>query len=112
MALLTRAQIDAALDLDRMIVSVPEWGGDVAVRVLTVGERLQLENKSETESRADAVVRLVALAMVGDDGRPLYGEDGIQALAAKSTVAFFRVRDAALRINRLTSDDMADIEKN
>ena len=42
---LTKDQILAADDMGMLKLAVPEWGGDVYIRVMSVGERDASENE-------------------------------------------------------------------
>lgn len=109
---LTRDQILQANDLPREEVQVPEWGGSIFVRSLTVGERLKLEEKSQTESGGHSVVRLITMAACDEHGVALFEDSDIELLRGKSARAFLRVKEAANRLNALTDRDLEDIEKN
>ena len=48
---LTADQILAADDMGLKEVNVPEWGGSVYIRVMTVGERDEYERMADVEDR-------------------------------------------------------------
>lgn len=110
MAVLTRAQIDATKDIHKELVAVPDWGGDVYVRVLTVGERLRCEDHAGTD--AERVIYFCSISMCGEDGLSLYGPEGLKELGKKSGYALMAVRDAALRVNKMTKEDVEEVKKN
>lgn len=82
MALLTREQIQAAAKLKVEEVAVPEWGGSVRIRELTLEEwfavirfEAGLDEKMpvpEKQSRASA--RAVSIALIDEEGRPIFTE--------------------------------------
>lgn len=106
MTMLTREQILAADDLPSEIVEVPEWGGSVRVRTLTGRERdtmgAALMGSSGKPNFAEFDRRLVAASMVDENGNPLFGQDEIEALGRKSSLALQRVAAVAQRLNGIT----------
>jgi hypothetical protein len=96
MAMLSRDAILAADDLEKELVSVPEWGGDVWVRCMTATERdeweasvVTMDNKGQNPKadlrniRAKLVVRCV----IDEAGVRVFGEEDTVALGAKSAAA-------------------------
>lgn len=116
MGLLTREQIVAANDLPSEVVAVPEWGGDVRVRTLTATERdkmsLELMGADGKPNFAEFNLRLVAAAMVDESDNPYFGQDEIEALGRKSSLALQRVTDVAQRLNGITEDKIQAAEGN
>lgn len=114
--ILSRADILARKDLPTKVVPVPEWGGDVVVRTLTAGERDEFEiairEAREEEDRPNVRARLVALVVVGEDGRRLFSEADVEQLGELSARAMDRVFAAAQRLSGFTPDDVAELEKN
>lgn len=117
MKILSKADILSADDLKREIVEVPEWGGAVYVRVLPGRERDAFEERlltSKTKSGTLPNVRasLCAAAICDESGKPLFDEKDIAALGERSGAALTRVFAAASKINRLSKDDVAELEGN
>lgn len=114
MGLLSREQILAASDLAREVVEVPEWGGEVYVRVLTGVERDQFEAScaDDEQGTRNFRARLCALCMVGEDGNRLFEFGEAQQLGAKSGQALDRVFDVARRLNGMSKDAIEEQEKN
>lgn len=112
--ILNREQIAAAQDLKHEDVPVPEWGGDVRVRVMTGVEReafgASLIGPNGKPDMKNYKLGLVATCMVGEDGRPLFGLDEVQFLGEKSAVALERVFDVAQRLNGVGDAAKAAIE--
>lgn len=118
MALLGKAQILAADDIDYEDVSVPKWGGEVRVRGLSGIERDKYEkslirtNKSgQQEPNIDfATARLVAWCSVDENNSRLFhGEDEVKELAAKSASCLQRVFEVACKLSGLTPDDVEEM---
>src|SRR5688572_27230813 len=105
MAYLTRADIDAAKDIKVEDLEVPEWGGTVRVRGLTGGQRSDIEatmvaiNGQRIEIRREALremrLRVVASSLVDGDGRRMFSDKELNALAEKSASAIDRIFDKA-----------------
>jgi hypothetical protein len=119
MAILTREQILGADDITRETVSVPEWGGEVIVALMTADDRDYWESRYVdlgTGQRRDDVtqytVPLVALTVVDEQGNRLFGPDDVAALGRKSSEALKRVWLAAMRINGLGADDVEEMAGN
>jgi hypothetical protein len=98
---LSRDQILAANDLEVREVDVPEWGGTVKVRPLNGAERDRFEASLRKERRrADGKegtelvantdnmrAKLVARAVVDDDGKRVFTDADINALGEKSALS-------------------------
>lgn len=119
MALLTRGEILAALDLPTEDVEVPEWGGCVRVRGMTGAERdrfeasvVEMRGKSARVDMVNLRAKLAATCMVGEDGQRLFAEQDVEALGAKSAAALSRVFEAAQRLSGLTGADVEELAKN
>lgn len=118
---LSRADIESANDIRTEIVSVPEWGGDVAVRQLTGAERDAFEQglvrtgpdgKREADL-ANMSAKLVAACLVdGTTGDRLFSDSDIDRLANKSATALRRVFEAAQRLNGMGAGAVEAVEKN
>jgi len=116
MAILTREQILDAHDLKKIEVKVPEWGGSVFVKTLTATERDRFESAiyhHKTKIKiANVRARLAALAVIDEKGVRLFTPDDIVALGKKSATALDRVFQAACKLNKMTPDDVEELEKN
>lgn len=119
MGLLSREAILGAEDLPSEQVTVPEWGGDVRVRSLTGTERDAFEQTCYTGRGADRKenfsnlrARLVALAVVDDEGKRVFADNDVLALGRKSAAALDRVFSVAQRLNGLSPSDVRDLAGN
>lgn len=121
MAMLSRDAILAADDLEKELVAVPEWGGDVWVRCMTGTERdeweasvVQMDNKGQNPKadlrniRAKLVVRCV----IDEAGVRLFGEDDTVALGAKSAAALDRLYAVAARLSKISKEDEKELLGN
>lgn len=124
MAMLTREEILAAVDLAREVVAVPEWGGEVLVQGLSGAERDAFEGSvvmfGNTNGRTGAPAmnmdnlraKLAARCIVDETGRRLFEDEDITALGAKSAIALQRVFETAQRLSGLTQADVDELAKN
>ena len=113
--MLNAETILAAADLPREMVTVPEWGGMVYVRTMTGGERDAWElslTDGEKRNLSNVRARLAVLVMVDEFGARLFRDDQADALGEKSAAALDRIFDVAIRLNKLSQQDVEDLEKN
>lgn len=108
--LLTREQIDAATDAKIITVSVPELGGDVCIRLMSVGDRDSYEIKLlEADGKAipDFRSELLSRTLCDAKGNLLYpGPEGVAAIKARSADVMHRLWHAALKHNALTEEEI------
>lgn len=102
--LLTRADILAAKDDSVELVEVPEWGGTVRLRGMTGSERDGWEADLVAAERKGLVprdlrVRRVAMCLVDEDGRRLFGDKDLAELGRKSGTVIDRLDDVVLRLS-------------
>ena len=121
--LLTRAQIFAAHDLDTEDVPVPEWanGDAVCVRVsaLTATDRDAFEQSCVMEvggeskfTRVNIRAKLCARSIVDENGKRIFTDSDVMALGQKSAAALDRVFAVAMRLSKISGDDVKKLEKN
>lgn len=118
MAVLTRAQIEQAPDVQTETVPVPEWGGDVLVRTLTGTERDAFEASLAANGGDRAMnlynfrARLAALCLVDEAGKRLFTDADVALLGRKSARALDRVIKKARELNALDAAAIEGLEKN
>lgn len=119
MALLTREAILKVHDIATSTVAVLEWGGEVLVRGLSGAERDAFENamiqgrgKNRRMNLANLRARLVAIAVVDEQGNRLFTDADIAALGEKSAAALERVFDVARNLSGLSEKDVDELSKN
>ena len=113
MAILSRAQIEAANDLPYEEVEVPEWGGSVRLRPMTAGEHARLGSDYESLSKEQIACYVLAKTIVDEEGKPLFADEaGLEALTRKSGNAVLRLAKVADRINKLGDAQVEAAAKN
>ena len=117
--MLTRDQILNAQDIQTEEVHVSEWGGTVLVRALDGEERDALEasmiqgkGKNAQVNLKNLRAKLVARSMVDENGKRLFEDGDIPALAKKSAAALNRVYEVAQRLSGITPEDVDELTKN
>lgn len=105
---LTREQILAARNRDDrrpVRVSVPEWGGDVYLRVLTVADQVAL---SEDVKPAEMPVQVLLHCLVDESGTRILEDDDAADLAQEDFPLVLRLFAEAARLNGLTSKELEE----
>jgi hypothetical protein len=109
--MLTKDQILAADDLQRVEVPVPEWGGSVFVRTMSGSERDRFEAAHLKNPERDFRARLAVACVCDEQGQPLFAEADIPSLGGKSSSALTRIFEAASKLNRMSKEDYEDLGK-
>lgn len=115
MPALTKDQILAANDVNLLKLSVPEWGGDVYIRVMTVGERDAYENEWQRKKETgvdDFRTKFLVRCLVDDKGNRLFDNGDVERLAQKSARVMNRVWLAAMEHNNLSDASIEELAKN
>lgn len=116
---LSKASILTAQDRTFEDVHVPEWGGTVRVQALNGKERDALEasmivgkGKNASVNLQNLRAKLVARAIVDENGNRIFDDADVAALSEKSAAALNRVYEAAQRLSGITNDDVEELVKN
>lgn len=112
---LTADQILAADDMGLKKVSVPEWGGDVYIRVMSVAERDAYERKwigKRDQGIDNFRTQYLAGVLCDEGGKLLFSRDQIDKLAQKSGAVMGRLFDEAMKHNRMTEEDVQELGKS
>lgn len=115
-----RERIDAAQDIPREPVAIPEWGiglnDGLFLKGLTGSERDAFE-KSVFEQKGNTArvktdqmrSRLVALSLVDSEDARIYSDADIKALGAKSAAVLDRLFAMAMKFSGLSPDDVKEL---
>jgi hypothetical protein len=100
-------------------VDVPEWGGSVFIRPLTIHEQAKLadlgtkyEKSSVVDRMKNCTLRLVQWSVCDEQGSPLFEAGDLEPLMSKAASAFLRLQDAILALSGLTEESRKELEKN
>lgn len=112
---LTKDQILAADDLGLKELKVPEWGGSVFIRVMTVGERDSYENEwiiNKNKGVENFRSKFLQRVLCDENGKLIFESSEIESLASKSARVIARIWEAAMKHNALTDGDVEELAKN
>jgi len=112
---LSKEQILAADDMGLKEVEVPEWGGNVFVRVMTVGERDSYENEwivNKNKGVENFRSKFLQRVLCDEKGELLFTASEIDLLAKKSARVITRIWEAAMKHNALSDGDVEELAKN
>ena len=100
-------------------VEVPEWGGSVWIRPVTLGEQGKLADAGHKFEKADpsarlkgTTVKLVIWVVSDENGMPLFADTDLPKLMDQPASVFLRLQDAILELSGLTESARAELEKN
>lgn len=113
---LNKIEILAADDLKFQDVSVPEWGGTVRIREMSVGDREHLsalyKKREDDETASSYLAVLVALSVVDKDGNRLFADADIPSLEKKSLPTLQAISEAAMALNGISIKAKDEAVKN
>jgi hypothetical protein len=115
MGFLTAEEIVEANDQQVHVMEVPEWGGQIGIRVMTAGERdaheLEWMNGKErgvTNFRSKFLAKIIS----DKDGNRIFSDAKIRALSEKSGAVCQRIFEEGLKYNAVTDQDVEDMAGN
>ena len=111
--LLNKAQIFACEDTVTKIVAMPEWGGDVKIRAMTIGDQIEFERLNKKSKDPSSIVcNTLLFCCIDEAGNRLFNEDDIKVLEKKSFRAVEKLFRACLDLNSLNADSLEKEAKN
>jgi hypothetical protein len=115
--MLTAEQILKANDLGKLeAVNVPEWGGQVFVKIMDGAsrDRWELLTSKALSSPNTANVRasLVVACACDETGKRIFTDNQTASIGLKSSIALDRIYEVAKRINKLEDGDIEELEGN
>ena len=97
-------------------IDIPEWGGSAFIRTMTGTERdsweMYASKQMEKVNGVNIRAKLACISLCDEAGKRMFGDGQIDALAKKSAKALNRVYEASLQLNKLSDDDIEQLEKN
>ena len=112
MPLLDRASILQAQDIQTQEVQVPEWGGVIRVRSMTLAERNEFARRATAEDKVIVSAWLVSVLAVDGDNAPLFRAEDVHELERRNFRAVDRVVQAILEVNGITEKKVEEAGKN
>lgn len=101
---LDRKSILAADDVRKEKIAVPEWGGDVFLRVLTGTDRDRFEESYSEQKMKAFRIRFLLLALCDEAGQRLFGDEEGDILGKKSSVVINRLFEAGWKLNAFSQE--------
>jgi hypothetical protein len=102
---LTREQILAARrDRKPQRFEVPEWGGDVFIRVLSAADQMDLAKEGDDPS--DTPIKVLVRSLVSEEGEPLFTDVDAAELAKEDWPVIMRVFQEAAHLNGLSTKEL------
>jgi hypothetical protein len=108
--MLTKDQILSSDDLPRELVKVPEWGGEVYVRTMSGADRDAFEADFQRDRSKDIRAKLAVRVVCDRSGQRLFTDADIPALSNKSAAALDRIFAAAIKLNKISKDDVEELK--
>lgn len=103
---LTRAQILAArTDRKPVRLEVPEWGGEVFVRVLSAKDQMEL---SEGIKPSEMPVKVILHCLVDEQGNRILQDEDAEALGEEEFPVIMRVFAAVAKLNGLSTKELEE----
>lgn len=90
-------------------MAVPEWGGDVYIRVISGGDRDRFEDSYADQKLRAFRVRFLVLTLCDEKGDRLFADDQVDLLAKKSSVVINRVFEAAWKLNAFSQEAVDEL---
>lgn len=119
MTMLTKDQIISANDIITETISIPEWGGDVSIKVMSGTERDAFESSIFEQKGKDIQrnlnnlrAKLVSKCLIDDKGSRLFSDKEIEIVGKKSAKVLDRLYEVCVRINGIGQKDVEDLTKN
>ncbi len=112
--LLNKQQVRDVDDLPSVLVSVPEWGGDVKVQLMSAKRRIAFEKKNVlAKTEVETMIYLIMYSCINEDGSLLFDpENDFDFLSNKSASALMQVFDSAVNISTLSKKGIQEKAKN
>ncbi len=114
MAFLDKKAILAAKDETVVSLNVPEWGGEIGLRAMSVGERDKYENefiRNKDKGVDNFRSKFLAACICDEDGKLIFSQNDVDALSKKSIKVADKVWKAAMAHNALSNDDVEELAK-
>lgn len=109
---LTKDAILAVQDLNVLKVHVKEWGGDVYIRCMTVGERDAYECEwlaNKERGVPNFRSKFLARCLCDKEGARLFTDAEVEQLASKSISVVNRLFNKAMKHNAMSMEDVEEL---
>jgi hypothetical protein len=100
-------------------VEIPQWGGFVNIRPMTVAEQTKLAElgtkyeKGKTVERIKGItLQVIKWTVVDAEGNPLFSEEDLDQLMQSDASAIMTLQDAIISYSGLTAESREELAKN
>lgn len=107
-----RSRILAANDIKIEKISIPEWGGDYYVKIISGTDRDAFEEGYAEQKMKAFRVRFLVLALCDENGERIFEDKDVVELGKKSSVVINRVFEDAWKINAFTPEAVETLGKD
>jgi len=101
------------------LVAVPEWGGEVYIRPLTLAEQAKLgdlgikhEKGTVVDRMKNGTLALIQWCVCDEDGNHLFKPEDVPTLFNQSVSVFLRLQDEITALSGITKEAREELEKN
>lgn len=112
MTLLNREAVLKVRDTETKDIPVPEWGGSIRVRTMTVAERNDFARRATSEDKVNVSSWLVSILAVNEKGDSLFTAEDVPELERRNFRAVDRVVKAILEVNGISEKKVEEAVKN
>jgi hypothetical protein len=106
-----RSRILASDDIKIEKISIPEWGGDYFVKIISGTDRDAFEESYSEQKMKAFRVRFLVLCLCEENGNRLFKDEDAPELGKKSSVVINRVFESAWKINAFTPEAVEALGK-
>ena len=92
-----------------VLLEVPEWGGEVYVRVLSAADQMVLSDGVEPKEMA---IKVILHCLVDEDGERIFGDDDVDELAKEDFPVIMRVFGFVAKQNGLSTKELEEAMEN
>lgn len=117
--ILTKYEILAAQDRPLVAMDVPEWGGTIFLKALSISRAMALRSKymgldgvPKPETGLSFVLDSIAACIVDESGQPLFSSDELEILGEKNPNVVNKVFQKIEEINGGGENSVEQAEKN
>src|SRR5258708_4999604 len=104
---LDKHSILAADDAQVSRLDVPEWGGHVFIKTISVADGVEFQAAKDGVGDEKVVILFLTFALCDESGAPIFGRAEVDEIARKNPHVIARLGNAALAHNKMTESDDA-----
>lgn len=111
--ILTKENIFASQDITTQLIPMPEWGGEVRIKAMSIGDQIEFEKlNKKSKDTSNIVCNTLMFCCIDEDGERLFSEEDLKLLEHKSFRAIEKLFKACLELNALSEESLEKEAKN